>query len=185
MVAPRDEVVRAITDDLVRAVLDDLLPAVVAYRREMGRRLGLDATEWLCLDLLRRVGPLRSATLADRAGVTSSAISKALRRLEADGHVRRRAGAGGGGQEVVAELADHTARDALLDEQQRLLWHEVVHLVRRCGLDDPDRLAVLTTWNAMITHTPHGRARELGDAATSARRNAANGGHRWEREIGW
>ena len=184
MPGPPDDVVRGITDDLVRSVLDDLVPAVVAYRREMGRRLGLDTTEWLCLDLLRRIGPLSAAALADRAGITRSAVSKALRRLEVEGHIRRE-GSAGHRQAVVAVLAEHPHRDALLDEQRRLLWHQVVHLVARFRLDDPDRLAVLATWNAVVVHVLQGRARELGDSVQSARRNLANGRLAWHREIGW
>lgn len=82
-------------------------------------------------------------------------------------------------------LVEHPSRDALLDEHRRDLRHEVVYLVRRFRLDDPDRLAVLATWNALVLEALHGRARELGDALTSTRRTTANGRTAWARELGW
>ncbi len=181
--ARADAVARA-ADDLVRAVLDDLAPTVAAYRREIGRRLDLDATEHLCLDLLRRLGPMPAGALADRAGVTRGGISKALRRLEEHGHVRRDASADHR-QLVVAVLAEHPERDALVEEQHRLLRHEVQRLARTLRLDDPDRLAALTRWNALVLDNLQRRTRFLADRVVGQRRDAERRREDARRDEAW
>ncbi|MEJ2886918.1 MarR family transcriptional regulator [Actinomycetospora aeridis] len=121
------------TDELVTVVLDELGPAVQWYREEVARRLGLSATEALCLDLCRRRGPISSGRLGEQLGLTRSAVAKMLRRLEADGHVVREL-ARDREQEIHVRLRPHRARDELLADLRGQFRREVRVLVAERGI---------------------------------------------------
>lgn len=101
---------------LTAIVLDLLGPALARYRVQAGRRLDLDAPSLLCLEMLRRPGTVTGAVISESTGLTSSAVSKMLGRLEAAGHVERDARARRGEVVEVASLP-HRERD---DELGRL-----------------------------------------------------------------
>ena len=51
--------------------------------------LGLNRTDFRCLDVLEREGPMTAGRLADAAGLTTGAMTTALDRLERAGYARR------------------------------------------------------------------------------------------------
>jgi DNA-binding MarR family transcriptional regulator len=51
--------------------------------------LGLNRTDFRCLDVLQREGPLTAGRLADATGLTTGAMTTALDRLERAGYARR------------------------------------------------------------------------------------------------
>ena len=81
--------IAAAVDELTELLIDRVLPVAQRYRVALADRLGLGLPELLCVDLLRRLGPLPAGAVAERVDLTRSTTSKMLRRLEADGHVVR------------------------------------------------------------------------------------------------
>ncbi|MDT7676525.1 MAG: hypothetical protein QOD82_4427 [Pseudonocardiales bacterium] len=89
MVEPRRQ--RHIPEDDESGVLlgRDFIAAVVVFHEEVGRRLGLSATDRKCLDLICR-GPVTAGELARYTGLTTGAITGMIDRLVAAGYVERR-----------------------------------------------------------------------------------------------
>ncbi|MDD7934149.1 MarR family transcriptional regulator [Actinomycetospora straminea] len=116
------------TDELLTLLLDDLGPSLQWYRDEVARRLGLTASELLCLDVCRCRGPISSGRIGEYLGLTRSAVAKMVRRLEAAGHVVRELPQGRE-QDVHVRLRPHATRDALLEglrEEMRRSVQEIV-----------------------------------------------------------
>src|SRR5438034_2670026 len=63
--------------------------ATVLFHAAVAERLGLSATDHKYADLIARQGPMTAGELADRAGLTTGAITGVLDRLERAGWVRR------------------------------------------------------------------------------------------------
>ena len=63
--------------------------ATVVMHAALAARLGLHATDHKAVDVLLQAGPLTAGELADRMGLTSSAITTMVDRLERHGLVRR------------------------------------------------------------------------------------------------
>jgi len=62
---------------------------VVMFHQATAERLGLNATDIKCLDLLARFGSMAPGRLAELTGLTTGAITGVLDRLERAGYVRR------------------------------------------------------------------------------------------------
>jgi len=52
-------------------------------------RLGLNITDYKCMDLVARYGPMTAGKLAEYSGLTTGAITGAIDRLERAGYARR------------------------------------------------------------------------------------------------
>jgi DNA-binding MarR family transcriptional regulator len=61
------------------------------HARAIGERMGVNSTDFECLDVLDWTGPITAGELARRVGITSGAITGAIDRLERAGLVRRAA----------------------------------------------------------------------------------------------
>ena len=59
------------------------------FHSALAQSLGLSVTEWKCLSLLGRMGPLPARQLADLSGLTTGAITGLVDRLENLGYVVR------------------------------------------------------------------------------------------------
>ncbi len=79
---------------------DQLLQALVTEAREMtsqsvmfnqaiAERLGVNATDVRCMDILNRLGPITAGQLAEHTGLTTGAITGVVDRLEQAGLVNR------------------------------------------------------------------------------------------------
>lgn len=66
-----------------------LSTAVVLFHQAIADRLGLSATEWKCLSLLRQAGSVTAGRLAEETGLTTGAITGIVDRLERAGRARR------------------------------------------------------------------------------------------------
>ena len=62
---------------------------IILFHQAVADRLGLNATDHKCADLLSFTGPLTAGELAERAGLTTGAITGVVDRLEKAGYVRR------------------------------------------------------------------------------------------------
>lgn len=67
----------------------ELSTSTVLFHSAVGERVGLNATEWKCLDILERTGALTAGELAELTGLTTGAITGIIDRLEESGFVRR------------------------------------------------------------------------------------------------
>ncbi|MEU9885135.1 MarR family transcriptional regulator [Sphaerisporangium sp. NPDC051011] len=61
----------------------------VLFSQAIADRLGLNATDARCLDILSRTGPITAGQLAELTGLTTGAITGVVDRLEKPGYVRR------------------------------------------------------------------------------------------------
>jgi DNA-binding MarR family transcriptional regulator len=61
----------------------------VLFHAVVAEQIGLNATEWKCLDILDRTGPLTAGDLAELTGLTTGAITGVIDRLERAGFARR------------------------------------------------------------------------------------------------
>jgi predicted transcriptional regulator len=67
----------------------ELSAAVVLFHEAIAERLGLSATEWKCMDLLARSGPVTAKQLAEGCGLSTGGVTGVVDRLEKAGYVRR------------------------------------------------------------------------------------------------
>lgn len=75
--------------NVVKEALRDLNIQMALLNRRLGGKVELKDTEWTCLDLLNRQGPLSPTELARRAGLHPATITGVLDRLERRGWVAR------------------------------------------------------------------------------------------------
>ena len=76
-------------DDASNLLGQELSEAVLLFHQTVAQKVGLSATEWKCLDILRRSGPVPARTLSDETGLTTGAITGIIDRLEKNGYVKR------------------------------------------------------------------------------------------------
>ena len=67
----------------------ELSTRMVMFHSAVAEHFGLSATEFKCLDVLGRAGPITAGELADNTGLTTGAITKIVDALERRGFVRR------------------------------------------------------------------------------------------------
>jgi DNA-binding MarR family transcriptional regulator len=67
----------------------EVLASLNTFNQSVGRPLGLNAVEFLCLDLVSRHEPITPGHLADLCGLRPATVTGVLDRLESDGWVKR------------------------------------------------------------------------------------------------
>ena len=149
-------------------IVDQLVPAVGWYRDQLARRLG---TGLPGLAVLEDAGhrPTTAARAALRIGMTPSAATKVIRKLESDGHVRR-SPSGVHQQELLVELVPHEGRDVVLEMVRGHVRGTVAHVVSTLGLTSDARLRIAAEVLAQV-------ARTLGREAWEMEHVAANRAH--------
>ncbi|MCU0270799.1 MAG: MarR family transcriptional regulator [Acidimicrobiales bacterium] len=93
--------------------------ANTAFVHAVGQRLGLNPTDFDCVDLLDSAGPLTPGQLAEHTGLTTGAVSGIVDRLETAGWVTRTRDPGDG-RRVLVELA-HTRHAEVLPHYRNVL----------------------------------------------------------------
>jgi DNA-binding MarR family transcriptional regulator len=142
--------------------------AVAAVDNAVAERLGINATDHRCLDILDQRGPMTAGALAEALGLSRSAVTTVLDRLEQRRYIRRRANPDDRRQ-VVAELTP------LLYRRARELYgdgDELVPMLERCSVDE---LALLVEFVRQDRELNEGRARRLAGRAPARRRRPALG----------
>ena len=81
----RDDLVAAVSGQLAR----ELSTWTVLFHAAVAERLGLGATDHKALGLIEQQGPLTAGELANITGLTTSAITSVIDRLERAGYVAR------------------------------------------------------------------------------------------------
>jgi DNA-binding MarR family transcriptional regulator len=106
--------------------------AVAAVDQAVAERLGVNATDHRCLDILDQHGPMIAGALAQALGLSRSAVTTVIDRLERIRYVRRSTTPGDRRQVLVAltPLLYRRARELYGDE------HEVAAMLERYSVDE-------------------------------------------------
>ena len=118
------------------------------HNRAAADLVGMNQTDWDCLDVLDWTGPITAGDLAKRVGLTSGAITGVLDRLEKAGLARRVADPGDRRRVIVELTVDPTSPPT--DERQAAL-HEsfgqlAAEMVRVSEEFDADQLEAILRW---------------------------------------
>ena len=150
-----------LVDELTALVVDDLAPVLAWYRVRFAARLGLSVAELTCLEMCRQSGWTTSSRVAERTGLTRSAVAKLLRRLEERGHVER----------VIHPDEQEVEVRWRPVERRDLLWSQLREEMRQTIQEE-----LATTHRELAARALHQllqlsfrHARRLGDAAARAR----------------
>jgi DNA-binding MarR family transcriptional regulator len=132
--------------------------AVAAVDDAVAERLGVNATDHRCLDLLDQRGPMTAGALAEALGLSRSAVTTVLDRLERRRYVRRGPNPDDRRQVVVAltPLLYRRARELYGD------GNEVVAMLGRYSVDDLALLRDFVRWDRELNE---GRAHRLAGRA--------------------
>jgi DNA-binding MarR family transcriptional regulator len=128
--------------------------AVAAVDDAVAERLGVNATDQRCLDILDQRGPMTAGALAEALGLSRSAVTTVLDRLEQRRYVRRGPNPDDRRQVVVTltPLLYRRARELYGDGS------EVVAMLRRYSVDDLALLRDFVRWDRELNE---GRAHRL------------------------
>jgi DNA-binding MarR family transcriptional regulator len=135
--------------------------AVAAVDDAVAERLGVNATDHRCLDLLDQRGPMTAGALAEALGLSRSAVTTVLDRLERRRYVRRGPNPDDRRQVVVALTP-------LLYRRARELYGDGNEVVAMLGRYSVDELALLRDFVRGDRELNEGRAHRL--AARAPRR---------------
>lgn len=100
-------------------------------------RLGLNNTDWECLDVLDWAGPVTAGRLAELTGLTTGAITGVLDRLEQARFVRRARDPDDRRRVIVEQLPDRVAEMEELFTPMATRWATVL------GRYDDDETALI------------------------------------------
>ena len=92
----------------------ELSTAVVLFHQAVAERIGLNATDFKCLDVLAQTGPLTAGRLAELLGLTGGAITGVIDRLEATGFVQRERDPGDRRRVIIKPCGNQAYTDTLL-----------------------------------------------------------------------
>jgi DNA-binding MarR family transcriptional regulator len=150
-----------LSDELKRELIGELRreiraaqSAVAAFDNAVAERLGVNATDHRCLDILDQRGPMTAGAVAEALGLSRSAVTTVVDRLEQRRYVRRMQNPDDRRQVVVALTP-------LLRRRARQLYgdgSEVVAILSRYSLDD---LALLRDFLRADREHNEDRARRL------------------------
>lgn len=84
--------------------------ATVLFHQAIADRLGLNATDHKCADILERSGPITAGELARLTGLTTGAITGIIDRLEKAGFVRRAADPNDRRRVIIEPLSKQMAK---------------------------------------------------------------------------
>ncbi len=155
-------------DEQVRALLGRQLgghlgTGVVLFHSAIAERLGINVTDWRCLELLLRTGPTNPTRLAQHTGMSSAAIAQILGRLERAGLVVRSPDPSDGRRTLVHPVSDPD-RERELGELFAALQRRVAELTASFTADQLAAIATFVTGLADIMESE----------AAAVRRHAAN-----------
>jgi DNA-binding MarR family transcriptional regulator len=142
--------------------------AVAAVDHAVAERLGVNATDHRCLDVLDQRGPMTAGAVAEALGLSRSAITTVLDRLEQRRYVRRLQNPDDRRQVVVALTP-------LLRRRARQLYGDGSEAVAFLGRYSVHDLALLRDFLRLDREHNEDRARRLARRATTRDGNASLG----------
>lgn len=142
--------------------------AVAAVDDAVAERLGVNATDHRCLDLLDQRGPMTAGALAEALGLSRSAVTTVLDRLEQRRYVRRGPNPDDRRQVVVALTP-------LLYRRARELYGDGNEVFARLGRYSVDDLALLRDFVRWDRELNERRAHRLAGRAPGRGRDPRSG----------
>ena len=142
--------------------------AVAAVDHTVAERLGVNASDHRCLDILDQRGPTTAGALAEALGLSRSAVTTVLDRLEHRRYVRRLQNPDDRRQVVVTLTP-------LLHRRARQLYGDGSEAVAILGRYSVDELALLRDFVRSDRELNDDRARRLAGRRTDAGRRPAAG----------
>jgi DNA-binding MarR family transcriptional regulator len=144
--------------------------AVAAVDHAAADRLGVNATDHRCLDILDQRGPMTAGALAERLGLSRSAVTTVLDRLEDRRYVRRLRNPEDRRQIVVAltPLLHRRAREIYGD------GGEVAAILGRYSADQLRLLRDFVRWDRELNERRAERLTGPGSATPTPRNRSRN-----------
>src|SRR5262245_56463885 len=140
--------------------------AVAAFDHAVAERLGVNATDHRCLDILSQRGPLTAGSLADALALSRSAVTTVVDRLERLRYVRRSANPDDRRQVLVSLTP-------LLYRRARELYGDGSDVAAALERYTVDELVLLRDFVRSDRELNERRARRLGERRPSRRRGRA------------
>jgi DNA-binding MarR family transcriptional regulator len=140
--------------------------AVAALDQAVAERLGVNATDHRCMDIIDQRGPMTASALAAALGLSASAVTTVLDRLEQRHYVRRSPNPADRRQ-VLVELTP------LLRRRARELYGEGEEVAARLAHYSVEELALLRDFVRRDRELNERRAQRLMPRAKSRRRASA------------
>jgi DNA-binding MarR family transcriptional regulator len=159
----------ALLEDLLRAGRQ-LSAATIMFHQAVADRLGLNATDHKCMDLLFLKGPMTAGELADLTGLTTGAITAVIDRLE-DGRFVRREDDPGDRRRVIVRVVARRHR-----EIGRLFEHLAAMTTALGSRYDEGQLGTILdfmTRSQQALHQATVKLREEGESAGRGRKSSA------------
>ncbi|WP_392667386.1 MarR family transcriptional regulator [Streptomyces sp. LN785] len=135
------------TAEQAHAQMDRLIALGIVAQHDVAQRLGLNVTDLTCLGFVLEAGdtPLTAGELADRANLTTGAISGVITRLERAGYARR-----------ISDPGDRRRVRVVPDESGVARVFEVYEpnhrrLAELFGGYSPEEIALLSDWFSRAT----------------------------------
>lgn len=137
------------TAEQAHAQMDHLLALGVVAQHDVAQRLGLNVTDLTCLGFILEAEaakePLTAGDLAQRANLTTGAITGVINRLERAGYAHRHSDPGD--RRRVRVVADTTAATRLYDVYEGN-YRRIAALFAQYS---PEEIAVLSDWLTRAT----------------------------------
>lgn len=143
------EVREDVVEELVDLVVDQLVPVLGWYRDQLARHLSVGLPGLAVIEDARRA-PTTAGRMSLRTAMTPSAITKVIRRLEAQGHVER-VPSRTHEQELLVALVPHVERDLVLEFVRTRVRGVVRHLVSSLGLRHEPRRRIAADTLVQVT----------------------------------
>jgi len=107
-------------------VVQQIVAGGILFHQAVADRLGLNASDLQCLNILFQMGPVTAGDVAARTGLTTGAITRLLDRLERAGYVRREHDPRDRRRVIVHPVLERMSELAPLYEGVARAWDEVL-----------------------------------------------------------
>lgn len=111
--ANRSPAERPSTVEQLAALLREFIARTVVFNHQVAERLGLNPTDNQCLSLLELYGPMKVSQLGRHLGLTPSAMTGLIDRLERAGFVQRKADPHDRRSTIIAPELERVRAEAL------------------------------------------------------------------------
>jgi len=138
--------------------------SVVLFQEAVAARLGINATDYRCLDLILRKGQMTAKALSEEVGLTSGAITGIVDHLEKAGYVERQENPNDRRSVMIRPLVTHK-------ELGRKLGDAMVSyraaMSRLFGKYDADETAAIVDFLRAFVEVLKAQASKLRDASAT------------------
>ncbi|MFE7776368.1 MarR family transcriptional regulator [Streptomyces sp. NPDC057445] len=152
------------TAEQAHAQMDHLVALGIVAQHDVAQRLGLNVTDLTCLGFVLEAEaaqePLTAGELAQRANLTTGAITGVITRLERAGYAHRRSDPGD--RRRVRVVADETAAARLFEVYEP----NYLRMADLFADYSPEEIAVLSDWFTRATEIMRASLEEVRSSGT-------------------